>query len=133
VDEFHRRLAVIGLSVAARHGFALAGGHAVNVHGFVTRPSADVGLFTDLDADLPVATGMVIAAYRDADLEVAVEHDSAHYVRLTVTDPRSHRASKVELVADVRLRQPVRMEIGPVLHPDDVAAGKVEALRVAAR
>lgn len=38
--------------VAARYGFALAGGHAVNAHGFLIRPSADVDLFTSLDEDL---------------------------------------------------------------------------------
>ncbi|MGH6655991.1 MAG: nucleotidyl transferase AbiEii/AbiGii toxin family protein [Actinocrinis sp.] len=128
MDEFHRKLAQTGLEVAAHYGFALAGGHAVNVHGFLTRPSADVDLFGALDADLATASAEVVSRYRAIGLAVTVEHESKYYVRLTVADPDTDRESKVELVADIRLREPVRMAIGPVLHPDDVAAGKIEAL-----
>jgi hypothetical protein len=42
--SFHQRLARIGLAVASRYGLALAGGYAVNAHGFISRPSADVDL-----------------------------------------------------------------------------------------
>jgi hypothetical protein len=48
-------------------------------------------------------------------------------------DPdRQHR---VELVANWRAQPPVQMDVGPVLHPDDVMAGKMDALynRAAAR
>jgi hypothetical protein len=34
----------------------------------------------------------------------------------------------VELVANWRAQPPVQMDIGPVLHPDDVMAGKMDAL-----
>lgn len=128
MDEFHLRLARIGLATASRYGLALAGGYAVNVHGFISRPSADVDLFGALDTDLDAATAAVISAYQAAGLVVDVEHTSRYYVRLMVVDPGPGRETKVELVADVRLREPVTMAIGRVLHPDDVAAGKVEAL-----
>jgi len=41
----------------------------------------------------------------------------------------------VELIATWRAQPPVQMDIGPVLHPDDVMAGKMDALgnRAAAR
>lgn len=42
MDPFHERLARVALDVAASHGFALAGGYAVQAHGFLDRPSADV-------------------------------------------------------------------------------------------
>jgi hypothetical protein len=100
----------------------------VNAHRFLTRPSADVDLFGALDADLSTASAAVVSQYRTSGLAVTVEHESTYYVRLTVADPETGRESKVELVADIRLREPVRMAIGPVLHPDDVAAGKIEAL-----
>lgn len=127
MDAFHAKLAQIGLLVSAQYGFALAGGHAVNAHGFINRPSADVDLFAALDADPSVACKDIVAAYQREGLSVTIDHESRYYVRLTVADS-SGQQSKVELVADVRLRDPVRMGIGPVLHPDDVAAGKVEAL-----
>jgi hypothetical protein len=43
-------LARIGLRAAARYGFVLAGGYAVQAHGFLTRRSEDVDLFTSTDA-----------------------------------------------------------------------------------
>lgn len=46
VEPVHLRLAEIGLRVAARYGSALAGGYAVQAHGFLDRPSEDVDLFT---------------------------------------------------------------------------------------
>ncbi len=41
----------------------------------------------------------------------------------------------MELIATWRAQPPVQMDIGPVLHPDDVMAGKMDALgnRAAAR
>jgi hypothetical protein len=50
------------------------------------------------------------------------------YTRLSVTDPVTGSHSKVELVAEFLHHPPVDSELGPVLHPDDVAAGKTGAL-----
>jgi len=38
MDPFHQRLAQVALEVAAQYGFCLAGGYAVQAHGFVDRP-----------------------------------------------------------------------------------------------
>ena len=46
MEPVHLRLAEIGLQVAGQYGFALAGGYAVQAHGFLHRPSEDVDLFT---------------------------------------------------------------------------------------
>lgn len=42
MDPFHERLARVALDTAARYGFCLAGGYAVQAHGFVERVSKDV-------------------------------------------------------------------------------------------
>jgi hypothetical protein len=125
----HRRLAQIGLRVGGPYGFALAGGHAIAAHGILERPSEDVDLF-------PTAVGEVIAAYRADGLEVQVDLRLDTFARLHVTDPgQPDRQHRVELVANWRAQPPVQMDIGPVLHPDDVMAGKMDALynRAAAR
>jgi hypothetical protein len=44
VEQVHLRLAELGLRVAARYGFALAGGYAVQAHGILDRPSEDIDL-----------------------------------------------------------------------------------------
>ncbi|MGN9911100.1 nucleotidyl transferase AbiEii/AbiGii toxin family protein [Phytohabitans sp. LJ34] len=134
----HRRLAEIGLSAGGPHGFALAGGHAVAAHGILQRPSEDVDLFADWQrrADFPAAVDEVMAAYRGAGYQVEVDHRTETFVRLYLADPAEPSTQyRVELVANWRMQPPVQMDIGPVLHADDVLAGKMDALynRAAAR
>jgi hypothetical protein len=45
------RLARIALDEAGSFGFALAGGYAVQAHGFLNRRSCDVDLFAEASAD----------------------------------------------------------------------------------
>jgi hypothetical protein len=40
MDPFHERLARVALEVTASYGFALAGGYAVQAHGFLDRHEA---------------------------------------------------------------------------------------------
>jgi hypothetical protein len=138
VAPIHRRLATIGLRVGAGYGFALAGGHAVAAHGILQRPSEDVDLFADWQrrVDFPAAVDVVIAAYRDEGYGVLVDHQTETFARLHLTDPlQADEQYRVELVANWRIQPPLQMEIGPVLHADDVMAGKMDALynRAAAR
>lgn len=46
MDPLLHRLARLALSTAGDYGFCLAGGYAVQAHGFLERPSEDVDLFT---------------------------------------------------------------------------------------
>lgn len=122
----HRRLAEIGLRAGGQHGFALAGGHAVAAHGILQRPSEDVDLFADWQrrADFPAAVEVVIAAYIAAGYEVEIDHRTETFARLYLTDPAERSEHhRVELVANWRSQPPVQMDIGPVLHADDVMAG----------
>jgi hypothetical protein len=88
MDPFHERLARVGLAAAGRYGFCLAGGYAVQAHGFVDRLSKDVDLFTSTSAaaDFPAALVDVIAAYRGDGLQVAVEREGPTFARLAVSD-----------------------------------------------
>ncbi|NUU23864.1 MAG: nucleotidyl transferase AbiEii/AbiGii toxin family protein [Streptomycetaceae bacterium] len=131
MDAWHERLIRVGLdAVAADFGFALAGGYAVNAHGVVRRPSDDVDLFTSIERsrEMGAATDRVAAAYEAGGCAVEVGLRSDRYVRLNVADPAIGRASKVDLVAEFLEHPPVASPWGPVLHLDDVAAGKVGAL-----
>ncbi len=131
MDEVHRRLAQIGLGVAETYGFALAGGYAVQAHGILDRPSEDVDLFTGWDRreEFSAAVDAVVMAYRNYGYDVTVTQRFETFARLSVIDPDDpDRPRKVELAANWRARSPVKLEIGPVLHPDDVAAGKMSAL-----
>jgi hypothetical protein len=104
VEPVHRRLAEIGLQVAAQYGFALAGGYAVQAHG-------------------------VASAYTQHRYTVEITQRFETFARLMVAEPTdSGHSYKVELAANWRAQPPVQMDIGPVLHADDVVAGKMSAL-----
>jgi hypothetical protein len=131
VDPLHRALAEIGLHAAARFGFALAGGYAVQAHQILSRPSEDVDLFTAWERrdEFTAAVDAVVDAYRTHGFLVEVTQQFVTFARLTVTEPGPPpRTTKVELAANWRAQPPVIMDIGPVLHADDVAAGKMSAL-----
>jgi hypothetical protein len=128
VDAFHEYLARIGLTAAEQYGFALAGGYAVQAAGFLQRPSEDVDLFTvwERRGEFDTAAAAVVDAYRAAGLSVEVERRHDTFTRLTVSD--GGQTAKVELGVDLRAKEPVRISIGPVLHPDDAVANKIGAL-----
>jgi hypothetical protein len=131
VEPIHLRLAEIGLDVAGRYGFALAGGYAVRAHGILDRPSEDVDLFTAWDrrGEFAAAVEAVVDAYRTAGYTVEVTQQFETFARLTVINAATpQRPHKVELAANWRARPPVTMDLGPVLHVDDVVAGKMSAL-----
>jgi hypothetical protein len=55
MDPFHERLARVALDAAGSYGFALAGGYAVQAHGFLNRMSADVDLFAEASSEFDFA------------------------------------------------------------------------------
>jgi Nucleotidyl transferase AbiEii toxin, Type IV TA system len=129
VDAFHERLARVALRAASNLGFALAGGYAVQAHGFLTRPSEDVDLFTSAErTDFRDGVATIKSAYEKNGFTVRIDVCSDHFARLWATDTHSGESGKVELAADIRSKAPVTMSIGPVVHVDDVAGGKMEAL-----
>jgi hypothetical protein len=128
MDPFHERLARVALDAAGSYGFALAGGYAVQAHGFLDRMSADVDLFAEASGefDFPEAVGAVIGAYQRDGLEVQTEVLAASFARLDVRSATDR--AKVELGLDWRKNKPVSLSVGPVLHADDAVANKVCAL-----
>ncbi|MGE5829620.1 MAG: nucleotidyl transferase AbiEii/AbiGii toxin family protein [Micromonosporaceae bacterium] len=128
METFHQDLARIGLGAGARYGFALAGGYAVQVAGFLKRHTEDVDLFTAWErrGDFETAARAIVDAYLAAGLSVEAERGHDTLTRLTVTN--GVQTAKVELGVDVRANEPVRISIGPVLHPDDAVATKMRAL-----
>lgn len=68
-------------------GFALVVGYAVQAHGFLDRPSADVDLFAEASTqfDFSQAADAVIAAYRRDGLQAEAEARSSTFARLSVS------------------------------------------------
>jgi len=130
MEPHHQRIAEIALAAGEPYGFALAGGYAVRAHGMGQRPSADVDLFTDWQfrADFAAAIQQIIRALEDAGFTVTVtlRHDT--FARLLLDDGSGPEPEKLELSADWRAHPPVKVDVGPVLHPDDAVANKMIAL-----
>jgi len=103
----------------------------VQAHGILHRPSEDIDLFTAWDrrGDFATAVDAVADAYTHNGYAVEITQQFETFARLAVTDPaQPEHPYKVELAANWRALPPVLMDIGPVLHADDVVAGKMSAL-----
>src|SRR5262245_22637634 len=61
LDPLQERIAQTALALPQSHTLALAGGGAMIVHGFVTRPTKDIDLFTEIDDH---EARLVVAALR---------------------------------------------------------------------
>ncbi len=138
VSDLHRRVASAALAAAAEHGFALGGGNALLAHGVITRPTQDVDLFTGKERGVEAAADAVEAALRGAGLRAERQDDVAGLADIfpgmgeglaewIVTDPDGAELT-LQLAYFDRVREPVAMEMGPVLDIEDVAGGKVCAL-----
>jgi len=138
LDELHRRVATIALRVANRYGFALGGGNALIAHGLITRPTQDVDLFTNEEAGVEAAAGSVEAALRNAGFETEREDTADGLSEMfegmddglaewTVTASDGQQIM-LQMAYFDRTRQPVTMDVGPVLSLEDVVGGKVCAL-----
>lgn len=109
---------------------ALAGGCAVIVHGLVDRTTRDVDLFTEGDADeareLCAALRAVLASN---GLRIKPAARPPHENRFIAVEPETGAEMAVEVFPDGgRLRPPTLLALGPVLHPEDLAADKTLAL-----
>ena len=140
-DPFQVDVARVALAAAAEHGFALAGGHALIAHGIVSRKTSDIDLFTDLDegvrtAAAVVAAALVAAGFTVEELAETSELGEVFYgfdrnmIEFEVR--RGEQVVRLQLVRFDRGRQPVMLEIGLVLHLDDVIGTKVAAMVVRA-
>jgi len=127
---FHERLARLGLDVAARYGFVLAGGYAISMNGMGDRPSMDVDLFTNrmTPENFATAADAVEQAYRGAGFDVSETVRAALFLDLHVGDPATGEESDVQLGVNYRAFPPATVRIGPVLDPRDAVAGKMSAL-----
>lgn len=138
VSGLHREVAGIALRAAGRHGFALAGGNALLVHGITTRPTEDVDLFTDHEHGVEAAAGTVEAALDEAGYKAErrdttsglagiwpeMDQGMAEWI---ITAPDGEQMM-LQLAYFDRSRGPVTMDVGPVLDIEDVIGGKVCAL-----
>jgi len=136
-DPFQRRVVSIALDVAKQYGFALGGGCAWIAHDLVHRVTEDVDLFTDRDAAVQPGLAAVCTALEKAGFQVeevpgwtelgeTFEGFEEAFGELVVSDGAGQ--VRLSLACLPRIRPPLVLDIGPVLHPDDLIASKACAL-----
>ncbi|WP_432824274.1 nucleotidyl transferase AbiEii/AbiGii toxin family protein [Dactylosporangium sp. CA-092794] len=131
---FYTDVARVALTVAERHGFVLGGGFAWLINGLVERPTEDVDLFTDTDGAAGAAADAVCTALRDAGYTVHEEQADdllelfAGFDQREFTVGDGTRTVRLTLSRLDRRESPVMMDVGPVMHLDDLIATKVAAL-----
>ena len=130
LDPLHARVLRLAAALPEAETVALAGGGAMLAHGIVERFTRDVDLFTDRDAGEAVAVAASLRAALATDgLSVEPARRPPHENRFVAVDPDSGERVQVEVFPDGgRLHEPVRLDVGPVLHRDDLAADKVLAM-----
>jgi Nucleotidyl transferase AbiEii toxin, Type IV TA system len=138
LGEMHRQVAAIALRAATGHGFALGGGNALIQHGVINRLTQDVDLFTDQEAGVSAAAAAVESALREAGFETERQDMTGDLAGIfpgmgeglaewIITAPDGEQMA-LQLAYFDRARDPVVMDVGPVLDLDDVVGGKVCAL-----
>ena len=103
-------------------------------HHLVVRPTQDLDLFTPVPSEVDPLVVALAEALRARGATVELDRRGPGFSRLTVETVEG-RQVVVEVAHDARLRESVQLDIGRVLHPDEVAADKTLALfgRAAAR
>ncbi|MFG1911745.1 nucleotidyl transferase AbiEii/AbiGii toxin family protein [Kribbella sp. NPDC048928] len=129
MNPLQTQMATVGLQALAGHGFVLAGGYALQLHGFGDRESDDIDLFTnDLDPNhFAEAVALLTDTYRGTGLAAEVARQVASFARLVVTDAGGAMA-KADLGMDHRLLPPTMSTVGPVLSEQDALGSKVGAV-----
>lgn len=130
LDPVQERFTRLALALPESGQAALAGGGAMLAHGFVERPTRDLDLFSPQPEDVVRLAEALAAAGGTAE----VVRKEPTFVRMIATT-RDGRAVATEIAQDARIRETVQLDVGQVLHPDELAADKMLALfgRAAAR
>jgi hypothetical protein len=130
LDPLQERIARMALALPEARTLALAGGGAMIAHGYIARETKDIDLFTEVDDNEAVRVARSLRRVLEAESLLVRDGDQPpHDHRFVVCDPADGRECTVEVFADgSRLRRRVALDVGAVLHPDDLAADKVLAL-----
>ena len=130
LDPLHARVIAIAAALPEARTIALAGGGAMLAHGIVDRATKDVDLFTDRDSvEAVTVAGALRIALESAGFSIRPAPRPPHENRFVAIEPSAGAEVLVEVFPDGgRLHDPVHLDVGPVLHRDDLAADKTLAM-----
>lgn len=117
------------LAVCADRGFVLAGGGALREHGLTARPTEDIDLFTNsLDVEnFQLARNAVVERLQESGWTVIIGRSADTFATLLVEDETGLK-TEIDMGVDWRAHPAPVLEVGPVLHQNDVVATKTLAV-----
>ncbi|MFB7502821.1 hypothetical protein [Streptomyces broussonetiae] len=128
VPEPHRRLLADVITAGGPYGLVLAGGYALQAHGLLRRPHANLDFATESAEQTGVIAGAVRAVLEARGRQVHAEAVSVFTAQLTVSDPESGERCTLTLHKEVFWQPPELTEYGPTLSLQDAVGTKIRAL-----
>ncbi|MCS0601802.1 nucleotidyl transferase AbiEii/AbiGii toxin family protein [Streptomyces sp. LP11] len=126
--EPHRRLLADVVSAGGPHGLVLAGGYALQAHGLLERPHADLDFATEHPEALERIAGAVAATLEARGRQVRPGPVGVRTARLTVTDPPTGEDCGLTLHKEAFWGPPELTGYGPALSLEDAVGTKIRAL-----
>ncbi|MEU3824072.1 nucleotidyl transferase AbiEii/AbiGii toxin family protein [Streptomyces sp. NPDC029080] len=128
IPEPHRRLLADAVSAGGPYGLVLAGGYALQAHGLLRRPHADLDFATESAERMEVIRGAVGTTLEARGRHVRTGAVSALTAELAVTDPASGETCALALHKEAFWQPPELTAYGPTLSLEDAVGTKIRAL-----
>lgn len=128
LPEPHRRLLSDVVTAGGPHGLVLAGGYALQAHGLLRRPHANLDFATESPEPMERIAGTLGATLEARGRQVRAGTGTGLTAQLTVTDPPTGEACALTLHKEAFWQPPELTEYGPALSLEDAVGTKVRAL-----
>ncbi|MGN5379452.1 nucleotidyl transferase AbiEii/AbiGii toxin family protein [Streptomyces lasalocidi] len=128
LPEPHHRLLADVVTAGGPYGLVLVGGYALQAHGLLHRPHANLDFATESAGDLRSVTGAVAAALEARGRRVRTGSVGVLTAQLAVTDPESGDECALALHKEAFWQPPELTEYGPALSLADAVGTKIRAL-----
>ncbi|MFC9926860.1 hypothetical protein [Streptomyces sp. NPDC127190] len=128
LPEPHRRLLADVVTAGSAYGLVLAGGYALQAHGLLLRPHANLDFATESAEAMDRIAESVTAALEARGRQVRAGTGTARTAQLTVTDPPSGEICALALHKEAFWQPPELTEYGPALALEDAVGTKIRAL-----
>ncbi|WP_189311576.1 hypothetical protein [Streptomyces brasiliensis] len=128
LPELQDRLLADVVSAGIPHDLVLAGGCALQAHGLLQRPHANLDFATESPEPMERIAHAVGAALEARGRQVQAGPVTALTAQLTVTDPPTGRPCALALHKEVFWQPPALTEYGPALSLEDAVGTKIRAL-----
>ncbi|GGV02806.1 hypothetical protein GCM10010260_44640 [Streptomyces filipinensis] len=128
LPEPHRRLLADVVTAGGPYGLVLAGGYALQAHGLLRRPHANLDFATESPEPMERIAGALAAALEARGRQVRAGAGTALTAQLTVTDPPTGAPCALVLHKEAFWQPPELTEYGPALSLEDAVGTKIRAL-----